>query len=125
MPDKGIGTVKGSSRLRCRRSSGHLRRDRFQRPCDPLFGAVQSRRGGTFCRWTRYLRRGCFGGCATGRLIGFFGHFGFLLAHPLTSLGWSRKSLKGMANEPLGGVAIGTAAAIVRANLPGPAARHR
>ena len=54
-------------------------------------------------------------------LLGFFDIFGLPDHAPLTGLQGACKRAESGPNEGVGSVAIGTAAAIVRANLPGPA----
>jgi hypothetical protein len=54
-------------------------------------------------------------------LVDFFDIFGVPDGAPITTLDGARKRLKSEKKERLGSVAIGTAAAIVPPNLPGPA----
>jgi len=54
-------------------------------------------------------------------LVGFFDIFGVPDGAPITALDGACKRLKRQKKEPLDGVAIGTAAAIVPPNLPEPA----
>src|ERR1700753_472691 len=67
------------------------------------------------------LRRAALGAVREAVLVGFFDIFGVPDGAPITALGGPRKRLKRQKKEPLDSVAIGTAAAIVPPNLPGPA----
>ncbi len=108
-----------AGRGRCGRQ---VRRDGFERARDPLRGVAVRRRCGAFCRgWPAisatppWRRRGML-------FCGVFStSLGFLTDAPLSGLAGRPQAAQMKGKWGSGSVAIGTAAAIVRANLPEPA----
>ena len=100
-----------------RRGRGKVDGDGFQRGCDALGGGVPGRTRRTFCRGFCAPDGDRFGSGARRCFLGFFDISAVPTAQPYRALEGPASGL----NEGPGHVAIGPAAAIVRANLPEPA----
>ena len=120
VPDEGVGVVEGAAAGRGGRGRGQMRRDGLERAGDPRRRIVRRRSVWAFCRDFRVP----FGGAALGvaREAVFAGFFDMLQVPDGAAIsGLSGAPQAGRNEDDRSSVAIGTAAAIVRANLPGPA----